>query len=171
MTLYSIARANNVTVGQIAAANGLKAPYSVHEGQVQGELRAQPRQARRHAGQARLEMRAGLVESPGFGEGPAEVEERHVTVGVGPRGMAPERDRVAPDGDLPLGEEGEPADEDQRRDERRARDGGRDPARPPGPPRPNGEGANEHRPADARQVGIAVRGDLRTVGEDPGDGQ
>ncbi|MFL5258800.1 MAG: peptidoglycan DD-metalloendopeptidase family protein, partial [Hyphomicrobiales bacterium] len=26
--------ANNVTVGQIAAANGLKAPYSVHEGQV-----------------------------------------------------------------------------------------------------------------------------------------
>ncbi|MFL5260326.1 MAG: LysM peptidoglycan-binding domain-containing protein [Hyphomicrobiales bacterium] len=34
MTLYSIARANNVTVGQIAAANGLKAPYSVHEGQV-----------------------------------------------------------------------------------------------------------------------------------------
>jgi murein DD-endopeptidase MepM/ murein hydrolase activator NlpD len=34
MTLYSIARANNVTVSQIAAANGLKAPYSVHEGQV-----------------------------------------------------------------------------------------------------------------------------------------
>lgn len=34
MTLYSIARANNVPVSQLAAANGLKAPYAVHEGQV-----------------------------------------------------------------------------------------------------------------------------------------
>ncbi len=33
MTLYSIARANNVSVSQLAAANGIKAPYSVHTGQ------------------------------------------------------------------------------------------------------------------------------------------
>lgn len=33
MTLYSIARANNVSVSQLAAANGLKAPYAVHTGQ------------------------------------------------------------------------------------------------------------------------------------------
>jgi murein DD-endopeptidase MepM/ murein hydrolase activator NlpD len=33
MTLYSIARANNIPVSQLAAANGLKAPYAVHTGQ------------------------------------------------------------------------------------------------------------------------------------------
>jgi murein DD-endopeptidase MepM/ murein hydrolase activator NlpD len=33
MTLYSIARANNMSVSQLAAANGIKAPYSVHTGQ------------------------------------------------------------------------------------------------------------------------------------------
>ena len=33
MTLYSIARANNVAVSQLAAANGLKPPYAVHTGQ------------------------------------------------------------------------------------------------------------------------------------------
>jgi murein DD-endopeptidase MepM/ murein hydrolase activator NlpD len=33
MTLYSIARANHVTVGQLASANGIKPPYSVHVGQ------------------------------------------------------------------------------------------------------------------------------------------
>jgi len=34
MTLYSIARSNNVTVAELAAANRLKAPYAVHAGQV-----------------------------------------------------------------------------------------------------------------------------------------
>ncbi|MBC8037517.1 MAG: peptidoglycan DD-metalloendopeptidase family protein [Rhizobiales bacterium] len=34
MTLYSIARANNLTVAELAAANRLKPPYSVHRGQV-----------------------------------------------------------------------------------------------------------------------------------------
>ena len=34
MTLYSIARANTVTVAELAAANRLKAPYAVHAGQV-----------------------------------------------------------------------------------------------------------------------------------------
>lgn len=34
MTLYSVARANNLSVAQLAAANGIKAPYSVHTGQV-----------------------------------------------------------------------------------------------------------------------------------------
>ncbi len=34
MTLYSIARANNVTVAELAAANRLRAPYAVHAGQV-----------------------------------------------------------------------------------------------------------------------------------------
>jgi murein DD-endopeptidase MepM/ murein hydrolase activator NlpD len=34
MTLYSVARANNVSVSQLAAANGIKPPYSVHTGQV-----------------------------------------------------------------------------------------------------------------------------------------
>ena len=33
MTLYSVARANNLSVAQLAAANGIKAPYSVHTGQ------------------------------------------------------------------------------------------------------------------------------------------
>ena len=33
MTLYSIARANNMSVSQLAAANGIKPPYSVHTGQ------------------------------------------------------------------------------------------------------------------------------------------
>jgi murein DD-endopeptidase MepM/ murein hydrolase activator NlpD len=33
MTLYSIARANNLSVAQLAAANGIRAPYSVHTGQ------------------------------------------------------------------------------------------------------------------------------------------
>lgn len=33
MTLYSVARANNVSVSQLAAANGLKAPYAVRTGQ------------------------------------------------------------------------------------------------------------------------------------------
>lgn len=33
MTLYSIARANNMTVGDLARANNLAAPYSVHVGQ------------------------------------------------------------------------------------------------------------------------------------------
>lgn len=34
MTLYAVARANNVSVSQLAAANGIKPPYSVHSGQV-----------------------------------------------------------------------------------------------------------------------------------------
>ena len=34
MTLYSVARANNVSVSQLAAANGIKPPYAVHTGQV-----------------------------------------------------------------------------------------------------------------------------------------
>ena len=34
MTLYSIARANNLSVSQLAAANGIKPPYSVHTGQM-----------------------------------------------------------------------------------------------------------------------------------------
>ena len=33
MTLYSIARANNMTVSQLASSNGIKAPYAVHSGQ------------------------------------------------------------------------------------------------------------------------------------------
>ena len=33
MTLYSIARANNLSVSQLAAANNIKAPYAVHTGQ------------------------------------------------------------------------------------------------------------------------------------------
>ena len=33
MTLYSIARANNLSVSQLAAANGIKPPYSVRTGQ------------------------------------------------------------------------------------------------------------------------------------------
>lgn len=33
MTLYAVARANNVSVSQLAAANGIKPPYSVHTGQ------------------------------------------------------------------------------------------------------------------------------------------
>lgn len=33
MTLYSVARANNLSVAQLAAANGIKPPYSVHTGQ------------------------------------------------------------------------------------------------------------------------------------------
>jgi murein DD-endopeptidase MepM/ murein hydrolase activator NlpD len=33
MTLYSIARSNNLSVAQLAAANGIKAPYAVHTGQ------------------------------------------------------------------------------------------------------------------------------------------
>ena len=34
MTLYSVARSNNLSVAQLAAANGIQAPYSVHTGQV-----------------------------------------------------------------------------------------------------------------------------------------
>lgn len=34
MTLYSIARANNLTVAELAAANHIKPPYAVHSGQV-----------------------------------------------------------------------------------------------------------------------------------------
>lgn len=34
MTLYSLARANNLSVAELAAANGIKPPYSVHTGQV-----------------------------------------------------------------------------------------------------------------------------------------
>jgi murein DD-endopeptidase MepM/ murein hydrolase activator NlpD len=34
MTLYAVARANNLSVSQLAAANGIKPPYSVHTGQV-----------------------------------------------------------------------------------------------------------------------------------------
>ncbi|PZF76248.1 peptidoglycan-binding LysM [Aestuariivirga litoralis] len=34
MTLYSVARANNLSVAELAAVNGIKAPYSVHTGQV-----------------------------------------------------------------------------------------------------------------------------------------
>jgi len=33
MTLYAIARSNNMSVSQLAAANGIKAPYAVHTGQ------------------------------------------------------------------------------------------------------------------------------------------
>ena len=33
MTLYSLARANNLSVSELAAANGIKPPYSVHTGQ------------------------------------------------------------------------------------------------------------------------------------------
>lgn len=33
MTLYSIARSNNLSVAELAAVNGIKAPYSVHTGQ------------------------------------------------------------------------------------------------------------------------------------------
>ena len=34
MTLYSIARANNLTVAELAAANNIRPPYAVHSGQV-----------------------------------------------------------------------------------------------------------------------------------------
>ena len=34
MTLYSIARANNLTVAELAAVNNIRAPYAVHNGQV-----------------------------------------------------------------------------------------------------------------------------------------
>ncbi|MCA3555197.1 MAG: peptidoglycan DD-metalloendopeptidase family protein [Aestuariivirga sp.] len=34
MTLYSVARANNLSVAELAAANGIQAPYSVHTGQL-----------------------------------------------------------------------------------------------------------------------------------------
>lgn len=34
MTLYSIAKANNVSVSKLASFDGLKPPYAVHEGQV-----------------------------------------------------------------------------------------------------------------------------------------
>lgn len=34
MTLYSIARANNLSVSELAAANNIRAPYAVHTGQV-----------------------------------------------------------------------------------------------------------------------------------------
>ena len=34
MTLYAVARANNLSVAELAAVNGIKAPYSVHTGQV-----------------------------------------------------------------------------------------------------------------------------------------
>ncbi|MCA3560649.1 MAG: peptidoglycan DD-metalloendopeptidase family protein [Aestuariivirga sp.] len=34
MTLYSVARANDLSVAELAAANGIQAPYSVHTGQV-----------------------------------------------------------------------------------------------------------------------------------------
>ncbi|MGH6907349.1 MAG: peptidoglycan DD-metalloendopeptidase family protein [Aestuariivirga sp.] len=34
MTLYSIARSNNLTVAELAAANKLKSPYAVHRGQI-----------------------------------------------------------------------------------------------------------------------------------------
>ena len=34
MTLYSVARANNLSVAELAAVNGIQAPYSVHTGQV-----------------------------------------------------------------------------------------------------------------------------------------
>ena len=34
MTLYSIAKSNNLPVAALAAANGLKAPYAVHTGQI-----------------------------------------------------------------------------------------------------------------------------------------
>ncbi|MEI8178999.1 LysM peptidoglycan-binding domain-containing M23 family metallopeptidase [Aestuariivirga sp.] len=33
MTLYSVARANNLSVAELAAVNGIKAPYAVHTGQ------------------------------------------------------------------------------------------------------------------------------------------
>ena len=33
MTLYSIARSNNLSVAELAAVNGIKAPYAVHTGQ------------------------------------------------------------------------------------------------------------------------------------------
>ena len=34
MTLYAVARANNLSVAELAAVNGIQAPYSVHTGQV-----------------------------------------------------------------------------------------------------------------------------------------
>jgi LysM repeat protein len=51
MTLYSIARVNNLSVGELASANGIKPPYSVHIGQtlhvpgVAAAITPQPRQA------------------------------------------------------------------------------------------------------------------------------
>ena len=52
MTLYVVARANNLSVAELAAVNGIQAPYSVHTGQVlklPGGAGAAPRVASQHA--------------------------------------------------------------------------------------------------------------------------
>jgi len=51
MTLYSIAKANRITVAELAAANGLKAPYAVHQGQtlrIPGKAEAMAPSATKH---------------------------------------------------------------------------------------------------------------------------
>jgi murein DD-endopeptidase MepM/ murein hydrolase activator NlpD len=76
MTLYSIARANNVTVGELAAANGIKPPYSVQIGQtlrvpgVGTAMTPQPRQPQAEPAYARPEqgLAAGGVHTVRAGE-------------------------------------------------------------------------------------------------------
>jgi murein DD-endopeptidase MepM/ murein hydrolase activator NlpD len=76
MTLYSIARANNVSVGEIASANGIRPPYSVHTGQmlrvpgVAAVMTPQPRQAEAEPAYAKPDqgLSAGGVHTVRAGE-------------------------------------------------------------------------------------------------------
>jgi murein DD-endopeptidase MepM/ murein hydrolase activator NlpD len=76
MTLYSVARANHVSVGELASTNGIKPPYSVHVGQmlrvpgVAAAMAPQPRLAEAEPAYAKPEqnLSTGSVHTVRAGE-------------------------------------------------------------------------------------------------------
>jgi hypothetical protein len=108
-------------------------------------------------------VRAGVLEGPGFGKRPAEVEDGQAARGIRPRGMPPQRYRVAPHRDLSL-VSGETARIEgyATAARRRAQRGGPS-ARPPGPGHRGPGSTAQLPPAGGRRV----RRELRPVGNTP----
>ena len=70
------------------------------DAEMKEELGPEGGEPRRHPGQRALEMSPRFVESPRFGESPAEIEDRDVAFRFRFRRARPETHRILPDGDL-----------------------------------------------------------------------
>ena len=135
------------------------------------ELRPQGRKLGRHSRQRALEMRPRLVIPPGFREGPAEVENRDIALGLRVGGVPPQRDRILPDADLRNGQRRE---RDEPRYGRRRHASGKGRRYSPvarGRARPCDGGANQDRRSHRGRIRESVGGNLCAAVEQSQHGQ
>src|SRR5437899_4372312 len=116
-----------------------------------------------------LECIDGFVGPAGLEEGSAEVVMGEGVRRIDTHGMAPERQRVAPCRDLVHGQALEADDEDDRCDREGER--GFAPFARGAPERDRDGAAEQQRPRHAREVGVAIGGDLRSGLKDAHYGQ